>query len=109
MGCFHIGPGTRIEPPHRLEIGSDVYIGKYCTIECNGSVGDEVLRAPEPKPRSPRRRLNAGRRSTGRRNGTGPTDIGLAWWLLDAVHHLPVGFVRPSKLTVCPCRVRGLE
>lgn len=39
----HIGIGTTIEAPHSLSIGSNVYIGKRCTIECDGSIGDNVL------------------------------------------------------------------
>lgn len=40
---LHIGPGSVIEAPRHLSIGNDVYIGKYCTIECDGSIGDNVL------------------------------------------------------------------
>ena len=29
--------------PHLLAIGDNVYIGKYCTIECDGSIGSSVL------------------------------------------------------------------
>ena len=39
----HIGMGTTIAAPRSLEVGSNVYIGKRCTIECDGSIGDGVL------------------------------------------------------------------
>jgi acetyltransferase-like isoleucine patch superfamily enzyme len=39
----HVGPGTIISAPRRLEIGNDVYIGKFCTIQCNGRIGRWVL------------------------------------------------------------------
>jgi acetyltransferase-like isoleucine patch superfamily enzyme len=35
----HIGIGTIIEAPHHLAIEEQVYIGKYCTIECDGRIG----------------------------------------------------------------------
>lgn len=40
---LHVGPGSVIEAPRQLEIGNDVYIGKYCTIECDGYIGNNVL------------------------------------------------------------------
>lgn len=40
---LHVGPGSVIEAPLQLEIGNNVYIGKYCTIECDGYIGDNVL------------------------------------------------------------------
>ncbi len=40
---FHLGLMTWISAPDRLEIGDDVLIGKLCTIQCNGSIGDGVL------------------------------------------------------------------
>lgn len=40
---LHVGPGSVIEAPLQLEIGNDVYVGKYCTIECDGYIGDNVL------------------------------------------------------------------
>jgi acetyltransferase-like isoleucine patch superfamily enzyme len=40
---LHVGPGSIIEAPHRLNIGEDVYIGKNCTIECDGAIGNHVL------------------------------------------------------------------
>jgi acetyltransferase-like isoleucine patch superfamily enzyme len=40
---LHIGVGTRIEPPNRLQLGREVYIGKYCTVECDGRIGSDVL------------------------------------------------------------------
>jgi len=39
----HIGVGTVIEAPHGLVIEDDVYIGKYCTIECDGRIGRGTL------------------------------------------------------------------
>ena len=40
---LHIGIGSKIAAPHRLVIGNDVYIGKLCTIECDGEIGDDVM------------------------------------------------------------------
>lgn len=40
---LHLGIGSKIFAPHRLTIGRDVYIGKLCTIECDGRIGDEVM------------------------------------------------------------------
>ncbi|MEM9135464.1 MAG: DapH/DapD/GlmU-related protein [Actinomycetota bacterium] len=41
----HLGAGTKLESVagHGLTVGSNVYIGKYCTIEVDGSIGDHVL------------------------------------------------------------------
>jgi acetyltransferase-like isoleucine patch superfamily enzyme len=39
----HVGPGSIISAPRRLEIGDDVYIGKFCTIQCDGKIGRWVL------------------------------------------------------------------
>lgn len=39
----HIGIGTILEAPHELVVESDVYIGKYCTIECDGRIGSGTL------------------------------------------------------------------
>jgi acetyltransferase-like isoleucine patch superfamily enzyme len=39
----HLGLGSILWAPRRLVIGSDVYIGKGCTIEVDGSIGDHVL------------------------------------------------------------------
>jgi acetyltransferase-like isoleucine patch superfamily enzyme len=39
----HLGLGSVLWAPRRLVIGSDVYIGKGCTIEVDGSIGDHVL------------------------------------------------------------------
>ncbi|HTS15725.1 MAG TPA: hypothetical protein VMH24_08650 [Candidatus Sulfotelmatobacter sp.] len=35
----HLGIGTIVEAPHRMVIEDKVYVGKYCTIECDGRVG----------------------------------------------------------------------
>lgn len=40
---FHVGPGSRVWSHSGLRIGNDVYIGKWCTIECDGEIGDGVL------------------------------------------------------------------
>jgi len=40
---LHLGIGTILWAPHLLAIGDNVYIGKYCTIECDGSIGSNVL------------------------------------------------------------------
>jgi acetyltransferase-like isoleucine patch superfamily enzyme len=40
---LHVGPGSVIDAPNHLSIGHDVYIGKNCTIECDGSIGNYVL------------------------------------------------------------------
>ena len=39
----HIGLGTILWVPNNLVIGDDVYLGKGCTIECDGSIGSDVL------------------------------------------------------------------
>ncbi|MGA9595926.1 MAG: CatB-related O-acetyltransferase [Acidimicrobiia bacterium] len=40
---FHVGPFSRIWAPNRLVFGDDCYVGKYCTIEVDGEIGDGVL------------------------------------------------------------------
>jgi acetyltransferase-like isoleucine patch superfamily enzyme len=40
---FHVGAFTWINATDRLVIGDDVLIGKLCTIQCNGRIGDGVL------------------------------------------------------------------
>jgi acetyltransferase-like isoleucine patch superfamily enzyme len=40
---LHLGIGSKIFAPNRLVIGRDVYIGKLCTIECDGRIGDDVM------------------------------------------------------------------
>ena len=39
----HIGIGSVLEAPHQLVIEDDVYVGKYCTLECDGRVGRGTL------------------------------------------------------------------
>jgi acetyltransferase-like isoleucine patch superfamily enzyme len=39
----HIGLGTILWAPRELIVGNDVYVGKGCTIECDGSIGNGVL------------------------------------------------------------------
>jgi acetyltransferase-like isoleucine patch superfamily enzyme len=40
---LHLGVGTILWAPRSLRVGDDVYIGKGCTIECDGSIGNGVL------------------------------------------------------------------
>jgi acetyltransferase-like isoleucine patch superfamily enzyme len=40
---LHLGMGSKIWAPTGMTIGNDVYIGKLCTIECDGEIGDDVL------------------------------------------------------------------
>lgn len=40
---FSFGRGTTFYARDRLIIGKNVYIGKYCSIETNASIGDNVL------------------------------------------------------------------
>jgi len=40
---LHLGIGTHLSAPANLTIGDDVYFGRYCTIECNGKIGNNVL------------------------------------------------------------------
>lgn len=40
---FHVGPLTRIWAPNLMQIGDDVYIGKYVTIEVDGRIGSGSL------------------------------------------------------------------
>ena len=39
----HLGVGTMLWAPRELVVGSNVYIGKYCSIECDGRIGDHVM------------------------------------------------------------------
>ena len=39
----HIGPGSRLWAPRRLSVGQSCYIGRWCTIEADGSIGRGVL------------------------------------------------------------------
>jgi acetyltransferase-like isoleucine patch superfamily enzyme len=39
----HIGPGSVIDSHQGLTIEDDVYIGKRCTIECDGSIGSGTM------------------------------------------------------------------
>lgn len=41
----HIGIGTILDAPHSLIVEDNVYIGKFCTIECDGSIGRETMLA----------------------------------------------------------------
>ena len=40
---FHAGPGSILWAPKHLTIGTNVYVGKNVTIQCDGVIGDEVL------------------------------------------------------------------
>jgi acetyltransferase-like isoleucine patch superfamily enzyme len=40
---FHSGMFSYIWSAGGLSIGDDVYVGKFCTIQCNGRIGDGVL------------------------------------------------------------------
>jgi acetyltransferase-like isoleucine patch superfamily enzyme len=40
---FHIGILSYVGAPKALTIGDDVYIGKFCSIQCSGSIGNGVL------------------------------------------------------------------
>lgn len=42
-GDLHIGIGSFVSTPNRLDIGRNVYIGKYCSIQCSGRIGNGVL------------------------------------------------------------------
>jgi acetyltransferase-like isoleucine patch superfamily enzyme len=39
----HIGIWSKLWAPERLKIGDNVYIGKFCTIECDGMIEHDVL------------------------------------------------------------------
>jgi len=40
---LHLGLGTIVDASRSLTIGEDVYIGKGCTVEVDGRIGDGVL------------------------------------------------------------------
>jgi virginiamycin A acetyltransferase len=40
---FHIGLLSYITTRHSLVIGDDVYVGKFCSIHCSGTIGNGVL------------------------------------------------------------------
>ncbi len=40
---FHVGPGSRVWAPVSLTIGRDVYVGKYCSVEVDGVIGDATM------------------------------------------------------------------
>jgi acetyltransferase-like isoleucine patch superfamily enzyme len=40
---FHLGMLSYISSPKGLRIGDDVYIGKFCSIQVNGRIGNGVL------------------------------------------------------------------
>jgi len=39
----HLGLGTILYAPHGMTVGDDVYIGKGCTIECDGEIGAHTM------------------------------------------------------------------
>lgn len=39
----HVGIGSILWAPTLLTVGNDVYVGKRCTIECDGTIGNGVL------------------------------------------------------------------
>jgi virginiamycin A acetyltransferase len=39
----HLGIGTILDAPHQLTVEDDVYIGKSCTIECDGKIGAHTM------------------------------------------------------------------
>lgn len=40
---LHLGIWSYLSAPSRLEIGDDVYVGKFCSIQCNGRIGNGTL------------------------------------------------------------------
>lgn len=40
---FHLGLFSYVSNSRELTIGNDVYVGKFCSIQCNGRIGDGVL------------------------------------------------------------------
>jgi acetyltransferase-like isoleucine patch superfamily enzyme len=39
----HIGIGSILDSYNGLTVGSDTYIGKFCTVECDGQIGSGVM------------------------------------------------------------------
>src|SRR5579859_8045576 len=42
---LHVGIGSSVSAPHSLKIGDHVHIGKYCTVEVDGSIGANTMLA----------------------------------------------------------------
>lgn len=40
---LYLGIGTILSAPNRLTLGNHIYIGKNCTIECDGQIGSNVV------------------------------------------------------------------
>jgi acetyltransferase-like isoleucine patch superfamily enzyme len=40
---FHMGIGSILWAPEQLVVADNVYIGKFCTIECDGRIGNNVM------------------------------------------------------------------
>jgi acetyltransferase-like isoleucine patch superfamily enzyme len=41
----HVGIGSILDSCYGLSVGNNTYIGKYCTIECDGAIGNDVMLA----------------------------------------------------------------
>jgi len=41
----HVGIGSILDSYHGLTVGDNTYIGKYCTVECDGEIGSGVMLA----------------------------------------------------------------
>jgi acetyltransferase-like isoleucine patch superfamily enzyme len=39
----HIGIGSIVDSYNGLTVGNDTYIGKFCTVECDGNIGSGVM------------------------------------------------------------------
>jgi acetyltransferase-like isoleucine patch superfamily enzyme len=39
----HIGIGSILDSYHGLAVGDDTYVGKFCTVECDGEIGSGVM------------------------------------------------------------------
>jgi virginiamycin A acetyltransferase len=39
----HLGLGTTLWAPNGLTVGDDVYVGRFCSIECDGTIGSGTL------------------------------------------------------------------
>jgi acetyltransferase-like isoleucine patch superfamily enzyme len=39
----HIGIGSILDSYNGLSVGNDTYIGKFCTVECDGEIGSGVM------------------------------------------------------------------
>jgi len=39
----HLGLGTTLWAPSGLTVGDDVYVGRFCSVECDGAIGNGTL------------------------------------------------------------------